>query len=147
MFNTTKYLVVKFICMIEIYQTKAIFRIEYELICNIKILREKKGWSQEVLSEKMGFAVKFVGKCESLDQPEKYNLRHMGILKKIFGLKSLDDFFPNGIPEDEQIVIHYKKVPKKKADGTESKLMENKVVDIVVVDAETKAEGNKQNKK
>lgn len=133
--------------MIEIYQTKAIFRIEYELICNIKILREKKGWSQEALSEKMGFAVKFVGKCESLDQPEKYNLRHLGILKKVFNLKSLDDFFPNGIPEDEQIVINYKKVPKKKSDGTESKLMDNVVVEIVVVDAETKAEGNKQNKK
>jgi transcriptional regulator with XRE-family HTH domain len=133
--------------MIEIYQTKAIFRIEYELICNIKALREEKGWSQEALSEKMGFAIKFVGKCESLDQPEKYNLRHMGILKKVFGLNSLDDFFPNGIPEDEQIVIHYKKVPKKKADGTESKLMENVVVKIVVVEAETKAEGNKRNKK
>jgi len=53
----------------------------------------------------------------------------------------------NGVPDDEQIVIHYKKVPKKKADGKDSKLMENKVVDIVVVDAETKAEGNKQSKK
>ncbi len=144
MFKTTKYSVVIIFYMIEIYQTKAIFRIEYELICNIKALREEKGWSQEALSEKMGFAVKFVGKCESLDQPEKYNLRHMGILKKVFGLKSLDDFFPNGIPIDEQIVIHYKKVPKKKADGTDSKLMENVVVEIVVVDAETKAEGNKQ---
>ncbi len=133
--------------MIEIYQTKAIFRIEYELVCNIKVLREEKGWSQEALSAKMGFAVKFVGKCESLDQPEKYNLRHMGILKKVFGFESLDDFFPNGIPEDEQIVIKYKKVPKKKADGTDSKLMENVVVEIVVVDAETKAEGNKQIKK
>ncbi|WP_294187574.1 hypothetical protein [uncultured Sphingobacterium sp.] len=130
--------------MIEIYQTKAIFRIEYELACNIKVLREEKGWSQEVLSAKMGFAVKFVGKCESLDQPEKYNLRHMGILKKVFNFESLDEFFPNGIPIDEQIVIHYKKVPKKKSDGTESKLMENVVVDILVVDAETKAEGNKR---
>lgn len=65
----------------------------------------------------MGFAVKFVGKRESLDQLEKYNLRHMGILKKVFALKSLDDFFPNGIPKDEQIVIHYKKVPKKKLTG------------------------------
>lgn len=133
--------------MDKIYKTKAIFRIEYELIFNIKDLRGERGWSQEVLSGKMGLAENFVGKCESLDQPEKYNLRHMGILKKVFGFESLDDFFPNGIPEDEQIVIHYKKVPKKKADGTESKLMDNKVVDIVVVDAETKAEGNKQSKK
>lgn len=133
--------------MSETYQTKAIFRIEYELICNIKDFREDRGWSQEVLSAKMGFAEKFVGKCESLDQPEKYNLRHSGILKKVFNFESLDDLFPNGIPKDEQIVIHYKKVPKKKADGTDSKLMENVIIEIVVVDAETKAEGNKQSQK
>ncbi|SPZ94615.1 Uncharacterised protein [Sphingobacterium multivorum] len=103
--------------MDEIYKTKAIFRIEYELIFNIKGLRGERGWSQEVLSGKMGLAENFVGKCESLDQPEKYNLRHLGILKKVFGLKSLDDFFPNGIPKDEQIVIHYKKYLRKRLTG------------------------------
>jgi len=36
------------------------------------------------------------------------------------------------------------KVPKKKADGILSKLMENKVVETAVVDAETKADGNKR---
>lgn len=133
--------------MVEIHQTKAIFRIEYELISNVKVFRDKRGWSQEVLSGKMGFAVNFVGKCESLDQPEKYNLRHIGILKRVFSFKSLDEFFPNGIPDDEQIVIRYKKVPKKKADGSDSKIMENVVVEIVVVDGETKAEINKLNKK
>jgi len=133
--------------MTKFHQTKAIFRIEYELILNIKKLRDDKGWSQEMLSSKMGFVETFVSKCESLSQPEKYNLRHIGILKKVFGLKSLDDLFPNGIPKDEQIVIRYKKVPKKKADGTPSKLMENEVVEIVVVDAETKAEGNKRSGK
>ncbi|MGK6351586.1 helix-turn-helix domain-containing protein [Parapedobacter sp. DT-150] len=133
--------------MTEIYQTKAIFRIEYELILNVKAFRDKRGWSQEVLSGKMLLAVNFVGKCESLDQPEKYNLRHIGILKRVFGFKSLDEFFPSGIPNDEQIVIRYKKVPKKKADGSDSKIMENVVVEIVVVDGETKAEVNKMNKK
>lgn len=130
--------------MIKIYQTKAIFRIEYELILNIKTLR--KSWSQEALSRKMGLAENFVGKCESLDQPEKYNLRHLGILKKVFGFKSLDDFFPDGIPNDEQIIIRYKKVPKKKADGNDSKLMDNVVVEIIVVEGETKAEVNKHTK-
>lgn len=132
--------------MIEIYQTKAIFRIEYELICNIKVLREEKGWSQEALSEKMGFALKFVGKCESLDQPEKYNLRHIGILKRVFGLKSLDELFPNGVPADEQIIIHYKKVPKKKVDGTDSKLFDSVVVDITIAPEDTKAKSNKRKK-
>ncbi|TJZ61984.1 XRE family transcriptional regulator [Sphingobacterium olei] len=131
----------------EIYQTKAIFRIEYELIKNIKTFRDDRGWSQEFLSSKMGFAINFVGKCESLDQPEKYNLRHVGIFQKVLSLKSLDELFPDGIPKDEQIVIRYKKVPKKKADGTPSKLMENEVVEIVVADADTKAEVNKHNKK
>lgn len=137
----------KFLIMTAIYQTKAIFRIEYELILNVKAFREKKGWSQELLSGKMLFAVNFVGKCESLDQPEKYNLRHIGILKRVFGFESLDEFFPNGIPKDEQIVIRYKKVRKMKTDNTPSKIMENVVVEIVVVDGETKAEVNKANKK
>lgn len=128
----------------KIYESKAIFRLEYELIQIVKDLRIKNDWSQETLSNKMGFAKNFVGNCESLGEDQKYNLRHIGILKKVFGLKSLDDLFPNGIPNDEQIVIRYKKVPKKKADGTPSKLMENEIVEIVVVDAETKAEGNKR---
>ena len=132
--------------MSEIRQTKAIFRIEYELILNVKAFREKRGWSQELLSSKMLFAKNFVGKCESLDQPEKYNLRHIGILKRVFGFQSLDEFFPDGIPADEQIVIRYKKVPKKKNDGTDSKVMENVVVEIVAVDGETKAEVNKANR-
>lgn len=132
--------------MVEIFETNAIYRIEYQLIINVQKFRDKRKWSQRTLSGKMHFAETFVGKCESLDQPEKYNLRHIGILKKVFGFKSLDELFPGGIPEDEQIVIRYKKVPKKKADGTFSKLMENEVVEIVVVDAETKAEGNKLNK-
>lgn len=133
--------------MQQIFETTAIFRIEYELITNVCDLRSKLGWSQRVLSGKMGLGEAFVGKCESLDQPDKYNLRHLGILKKLFDFKSLDDFFPNGIPEDEQIIIRYKKEPKKKADGTPSKLMENVVVEIVVVDGETKAEVNKEIKR
>ena len=124
--------------MAKLYET-IMYRIDHELIANIQQFRIDREWSQRMLSEKMGFAEAFVGKCESLDQPEKYNLRHLGILLKVFGFKSLDQLFPNGIPADEQIVIRYKKVPKKKADGTPSKLMENEVVEIVVVDAETKA--------
>lgn len=143
---STKNTVHKNELMGKIYETSAIYRIEYELMINIQNFRDERGWSQRVLSEKMGFTEAFVGKCESLDQPEKYNLRHIGILKKVFGFKSLDDLFPEGIPKDEQIIIKYIKEPKKKADGTPSKLMVNKVIEIVVVDAETKAKGNKMRK-
>ena len=133
--------------MQQIFETSAIFKIEYDLIINIQNFREKRGWSQRVLSAKMGLAEAFVGKCESLDQPEKYNLRHLGILKEVFSFKSLDEFFPDGIPKDEQIIIRYKKEPKKKADGSNSKLMDNIVIEIVVADGETKAEVNKENKR
>lgn len=147
MFNTTKYSVVNLCFMTRIYESKAIHRIEYQLILNVNKFRSDRGWSQQVLSGKMGFAETFVGKCESLDQPEKYNLRHIGILKRVFDFKSLDEFFPGGIPADEQIIIRYKKVPRENNDGSVSKLKENVVVEIVVVDGETKAEINKANKK
>lgn len=129
--------------MEKIYESKSLYRIEYELIKSVQKLRQERGWSQEVLSLKMKFASTFVGKCESLDQPEKYNLRHIGILKEIFELQSLDELFPQGIPADEQIIIRYKKAPKKKADGKPSKLMDNEIIETIIIDAETKAEGNK----
>lgn len=129
--------------MEDIYKSKAILRLEYELMLTVRDLRIDRGWSQEVLSDKMRLAVTFVSKCESLGHPEKYNLRHLVILKQVFGLKSLDDLFPTGIPADEQIIIRYKKVPKKKADGTDSKLFETVVVDIVLAEEETKAASNK----
>ena len=129
--------------MTYIFETNAIYRVEYELILNVQKFRSERGWSQRVLSEKMGFVKTFVGKCESLAQPEKYNLRHIGILKKVFGFGSLDQLFPNGIPKDELIKIRYKKVPKIKTDGTPSNFFDTEVVEIVVVDEETKSRSNK----
>ena len=129
--------------MKDVFESSAIYRIEYELILNIKNFRLKRGWSQRTLSDKMGFAETFVGKCEAIDQPEKYNLRHIRILKTVFGFYSLDDLFPDGLPEDELIKVKYKKVPKVKKDGTISKFSETVVVDVVVVEAGTKMKSNK----
>jgi len=128
--------------MDDILETRSIYLIEYQLIENVKQLRLNRGWSQETLSLKMGFVETFVGKCESLKQPEKYNLRHIGILKKVFGFKSLDDLFPKGIPKDELVKIRYKKVPRIKSDGTPSKFTDNQVIDIVVVEEKTKSKSN-----
>lgn len=118
--------------MEELLESNPMYRIEYELIEKIKELRIEKGWSQEKLSENMGLFKTFVSNCEALGEDQKYNLRHLGIFKKLFGLNSLDDLFPNGIPADEQIIIRYKKEPKIKADGTESKLFKNVVVDVIL---------------
>lgn len=135
-----------FLYMEELLKSNPIYRIEYELIERIKELRIEKGWSQEKLSEEMGLFKTFVSNCEAIKEDQKYNLRHIGILKRVFGLKSLDDFFPNGIPADEQIIIRYKKQPKKKADGTDSKLFETVVVAIILAEEETKAASNKRKK-
>ncbi|WP_417359643.1 XRE family transcriptional regulator [Galbibacter sp.] len=129
--------------MKDVFESSAIYRIEYELILNIKDFRLKRGWSQRTLSGKMGFAETFVGKCEAIDQPEKYNLRHLRILKTVFGFSCLDDLFPNGLPDDELIKVKYKKIPKVKKDGTISKLSDTVVVDIVVVEGGTKIKSNK----
>src|SRR5690554_2766641 len=119
--------------MDKIYESNPMYRIEFELIEKVKRLRIERGWSQRTLSKKMGFAQSFVGKVESLSQPEKYNLRHLNILKKVFSLDTLDDLFPSILPKDELIVIKYKKVSKINKDGTVSKIVEDKVVGIMVM--------------
>lgn len=129
--------------MNKTFESSAIYRIEYELIKNVKDFRTKRGWSQRTLSNKMGFAETFVGKCEAIDQPEKYNLRHIGLLKQIFGFSSLDDLFPNGLPKDELIKVQYKKVPKFKTDGTYSKFFDTEIIKIIVVKRATKVKSNK----
>lgn len=120
--------------MNEVFNSEPLYRIEFELIEKVRELRKEKGWSQRTLSQKMGFVESFVGKVESLNQPEKYNLRHLNILKKVFSLDTLDDLFPAKLPKDELIVIKYKKVSKINKDGTVSKNTEDKVVGIMVVD-------------
>ncbi|MBL1407216.1 helix-turn-helix domain-containing protein [Sphingobacterium faecale] len=132
--------------MEDLLKSNPLYRIEYELIKNVKAIRTIKGLSQEKLSNNMGLFKTFVSNCESLGEDQKYNIRHLGLLKKALNLDSLDELFPNGIPADEQIIIRYKKVPKKKADGTDSKLFETVVVDIILAEEETKAASNKRKK-
>lgn len=119
--------------MNEIYISQSLYRVEFEVIEKVKELRKSKGWSQRTLSNKMGFSESFVGKVESLSQPEKYNLRHLIILKKIFSLTTLDDLFPKKLPNDDLIVIKYTKVPKLNKNGTASKKTEDHVEEILIV--------------
>lgn len=131
--------------MNKILESDTIYQIEYDLIKSVKALREKKGWSQRELSRKLGYAESFVGKCESINQPDKYNLVHLVKLKEVFDLPSLDCLFPNGMPEHKLVKIQYKKQPKVKKDGTQSKLSETVEVKIFEVKEDTKAVGNKVN--
>ncbi|SFJ34871.1 hypothetical protein SAMN04487893_10643 [Myroides guanonis] len=107
------------------------YSVEFELIEGVKALRIKHNWSQRKLSKKMGFAESFVGKVESYSQDEKYNLRHMVILKSIFVLKSFDKLFLSTSLNDEMVVIEYEQVPMIKKDGTVGKKLIDKVVKVI----------------
>lgn len=112
------------------FYTKPISKIDYDLILNVKRLRELNNWSQRTLSKKMGLALTFIGKVESLSQPEKYNIRHLNLLIKAFDFKTMDQIFPNKMPVQDLVIITYKKVPKIKKDGIPSKFYEEVVVKI-----------------
>lgn len=110
--------------------TVKISKIDYDLILHIKKLREAKGWSQRILSEKMGLSLTFVGKVESLGQPEKYSIRHLNLLMKAFGFKNINQLFPKELSNEDMVTIYYNKVPALKNDGTPSKLYEERIIEI-----------------
>ncbi|MEO2069864.1 MAG: hypothetical protein ABGW99_00815 [Zunongwangia sp.] len=124
--------------MSKVFESSAIYKIEYELIKNVKNFRLERGWSQRTL----GISETFVGKCEAIDQPEKYNLRHINILKEVFNFESLDDLYPDGLPKDQLIKLRYKKVPKLKVDGTYSKFFETEVIKTIIMNESTKVKSN-----
>lgn len=112
--------------------------IDFHIIMEVKRLRKRFSYSQRGLSKKMGVTSTFVGKCESLGQPEKYNLRHLIRLKSIFNLRYLDDFFPEGFPDDKHILVRYVKTEREKLDGTLSKIREDTVIEILNITAKKK---------
>jgi len=110
-----------------------ISRLDYELIERIKVLRKHKGWSQRVLSAKMGLSLTFVGKVESLGQPEKYSIRHLTLLANAFNLENFNELFPKNRPSEDMVIITYRKEQKLKKDGTPSQFFEEVVVKIKAV--------------
>lgn len=107
-----------------------ISQLDHEVILKVKALREKKGLSQRDLSEKMKLSKSFVGKVEALGQPDKYSIRHLNLIAKALGLKSVDKLMPNGIQEHDMVEIIYEKVPKLNKDGIQSKQFEERVIEI-----------------
>lgn len=77
--------------------------LDYLLTLHIKQLREKHGWIQQELSDKMGVAKSFVGNVESCIQRHKYNIRHLPLLALAFGFESVSELFDFPFPEDDKI--------------------------------------------
>ncbi|MAO18957.1 helix-turn-helix transcriptional regulator [Muricauda ruestringensis] len=107
-----------------------ISKLDYEIINQVRKLREKKGVSQRDLSELMNLSKSFVGKVEALGQPDKYSIRHLALIAKALKLKSLYELLPKSIPDEDIIEIVYTKVPKINKDGSESKQLEERIIEI-----------------
>lgn len=109
---------------------KQLTELELGIILNVKHHRILRKISKEELSRLLGKADSFVGKVESLKDPDKYNIRNLQKLTIIFKLKSVRDLIPKEIPKYLDIEVIYEMVPMTKLDGSPSKKLEQKIVEI-----------------
>ena len=107
-----------------------ISKLDYEIINQVRELREKNDLSQRDLSQLMNLSKSFVGKVEALGQPDKYSIRHLTLIAKALKLKSLYELLPRSIPEEDIIEIIYRKVPKINKDGRKSKQFGERILKI-----------------
>ncbi|MBZ9631550.1 helix-turn-helix transcriptional regulator [Salegentibacter sp. LM13S] len=107
-----------------------ISRLDYEIINRVRRLREKNDISQRQLSELMNLSKSFVGKVEALGQPDKYSIRHLALIAKALKLKSLCELLPKFIPKEDIIEIKYQKIPKQNKNGSKSKQLEERIIEI-----------------
>ncbi|HRN57257.1 MAG TPA: helix-turn-helix transcriptional regulator [Agriterribacter sp.] len=69
-------------------------KIEKYVIAKVKEKREKEGYTQIVLSQKLNMSDSFVGHVETPKRRAKYNINHINALAKLFKC-SPKDFFPD----------------------------------------------------
>jgi len=105
--------------------------LDYELIRRVKELREAHHLSQVQLSHRMELASGFVGKVELLTAPDKYSIRHLGLLAKAFGLKSLNELFPAVLPKEDLVTLTLRVTYNQKKDGSPSKKKLIEVIEVV----------------
>jgi transcriptional regulator with XRE-family HTH domain len=58
--------------------------IELYIINEVRLMREKAKMSQTELSTRLGFSEGFVGHIENPKRRDKYNIKHLNELAKIF---------------------------------------------------------------
>lgn len=71
-----------------------ITKIEQYVIDKVRDMRQKRGISQAELSLLLNFSEGFVGHIENPKRRDKYNIRHLNELAKIFSC-SPKDFLPD----------------------------------------------------
>lgn len=114
--------------------TKKIIELEFRIIEKVKKLRINQGISKMKLSKAIRAPDSFVGKVESYTHPDKYNFKHLHRIALKLKLKSIKDLMPIKNPEFEEIEIVYQMVPKTNKDGSVSKQLEVKVIEIKPVE-------------
>lgn len=117
------------ILFLELMKKKTISAVDYLLIEEVKAIRIEKGISKAQLSAKLKLAESFVGKVEDLSQRDKYSIRHLPLLVKALGLKSIGQLFPK-VPSENIVEITYEKVAKLNKDGSMSKQFEERIIEI-----------------
>ena len=78
---------------------------DFELIKQVKTLREIQKISQETLSLKMGLAKSFVGNVENIKEVHKYSTRHLTLLAKAFGYAKISDLLDFPTPQYDRIKV------------------------------------------
>ncbi|MEN5058445.1 helix-turn-helix domain-containing protein [Sphingobacterium kitahiroshimense] len=104
----------------------------------MKSLRDKKGWSQKELSEKMGVTSSFVGNIENLNERHKYSVGHIALLSKAFNYKSPSKLFHFTSPEYDEVKLKVKVTKENYTtttkDGVEikkSRVISSELLDII----------------
>ncbi len=68
-------------------------KIELYVIEKVKEMRTEKGFTQASLAEALGYSEGFIGHIENPKRRDKYNIKHLNEIAKLFGC-SIRDFFP-----------------------------------------------------
>ncbi|TYP91349.1 helix-turn-helix protein [Sphingobacterium allocomposti] len=119
--------------IIEILE-REMSQLDYLLIEHVKSLREKKKWTQQVLSKKMGVAISFVSNVESLTERHKYSIRHLALLANAFKYKSVSKLFDFPTPTHDKVVLRIEVTKTVESKSKKSKIIKSELKEIILLD-------------
>lgn len=112
--------------LVEIVE-KEMSHLDYLLIIHIKSLREKNGWTQLELSQRMGVAKSFVGNVENLTERHKYSIRHLGLLKKAFNYTHISQLFDFNGPTHDKVILTIEITKSNNQDGKKGRIIKSEL--------------------
>lgn len=113
---------------------KEMSQLDYLLIEHVKSLRDKKKWTQQILSKKMGVAISFVSNVESLTERHKYSIRHLALLANAFKYKSVSKLFDFPTPTHDRVRLIIEVTKTVESEGKKSKIMKSELKEIMLLD-------------